>query len=122
MMSSLLRGSCEDDTATLDLHSTSPIKLLAALIDGSCSAAIVPMTLTIVERNPMASAGYLEGDLLRGLMEVSGHFWTQCPALYERYCAVVRRGALMRRGKQEEESMKFWTAIDLLRSAKETRS
>jgi hypothetical protein len=121
-MSPGLCASCEGDTAHLRLHSTSPSELLKALIDGSCLAATVPMTLTIVERDPMASAGYFEGDLLRGLMEVHGHFWTRYPRLYDRYLALVRRGALMRRGKPAEESMRFWTTIDWssLRAAEST--
>jgi len=113
-------ASCGGETAHVQLHSAASIELLDALIDGVCLSVVVPMTLAILEHDPMASAGHFEGDLLRGLMEVPGHFWTRHPCLYERYRAAVRRAAVVRRGQPAEESMRFWTAIEHIRPRVDT--
>ena len=65
-------------------------------------------------------AGDFEGDLLRCLMEVRGPFWSRYPRLYERYRAVVRRAAVLRREKPADESMAFWTAIHTIPTTTES--
>ena len=109
-------ASCGGEIVHARLGSARSGELLGALVDGVCLSVVVPMTLAILEHDPMASGGHFAGDLLRGLMEVPGHFWTRHPCFYERYRAAVRRAAAARRGKPPEESMRFWTAIEHLRS------
>lgn len=86
--------------------------LLEGLLEGSNLMAVVPMALTIVERDPLASGGCFPGDLVRGLMEISGHFWGHHPRLYERYVRALRASAIARRALPREERMVFWSVLD----------
>src|SRR5918993_3696781 len=96
-------------TAQLPVAEASGRDLLVALVHGSCLAAAVPLTLALVERDPLATAGYFRGDLLRGLMEVPGTFWGSYPRLYDRYQAALRAGAECRRSLPRDERMEFWS-------------
>jgi hypothetical protein len=89
----------------------SPRELLVALVHGLSLPVVVPVTLAIVESNPLATAGCFDGDLLRGLMEVRGEFWAAQPQFYERYRAVVRRCAWLRRDLPAERRMEFWSRL-----------
>ena len=86
--------------------------LLEALVQASALEAVVPMVIAIVERDPLASAGCFSGDLLRGLMSVPNHFWNSRAALYERYRAALRAGALARRRLPHSERMEFWSMLE----------
>lgn len=87
-------------------------ELLRALLAGEQLAAVVPITLAIVERDPLASAGYFPGDLVRGLMEVSGHFWGRHQRMYERYVHALRACAAERRLLPRHARMEFWSPLD----------
>jgi hypothetical protein len=86
--------------------------LLVALMSSSRLSTVVEAAIEIVERDPLASAGCFRGDLLRGLMEVSGSFWRRAPDLYDRYRQVLRAGAALRRRMPAMERMEFWSALD----------
>lgn len=86
--------------------------LLTALVRGTDLPAVVPATLSILEYDPIASAGHFPGDLLRALMRVGGRYWTAHPGEYDRYRAALRSAALLRRGKIEPANMEFWTPLD----------
>jgi hypothetical protein len=90
----------------------SALDLLVALVHVSRLPVVVPAALDIVEREPLASAGCFQGDLLRGLMEVPGGFWGRYPTLYERYRRALRSGAATRRRQTYEERMSFWSVLD----------
>lgn len=92
---------------------TSRADLLIALVHGWCLAAVVPLTLDIVELDPLSSAGVFAGDLLRGLMEVPGQFWGRHPRLYDRYREGLRAGAAARKRLPAAERMEFWSPLDL---------
>lgn len=96
----------------LPVVALSPRDLLHGLLDGSNLMAVVPLTLAIVERDPLASSGGFRGDLMRGLMEVAGHFWGRNPRLYERYVRALRASASARRLLPREERMEFWSVLD----------
>lgn len=85
--------------------------LLVSLVNGGRLTTTVPAVLDIVERDPLASAGGFGGDLLRGLMEVPGSFWTQQPQLFARYRAAVRAGALARRALPVAVRQDFWNPL-----------
>lgn len=85
--------------------------LLHGLLEGSNLMAVVPMTIAVVERDPLATGGCFRGDLMRGLMEVSGHFWGRHPRLYERYVRALRASAAARRILPREERMEFWSVL-----------
>jgi hypothetical protein len=91
----------------------SRMDLLTALLHDSCTGTVVPTVLEIVEQDPLATAGLFAGDLVRGLMEVPGHFWARHAQLYERHRAVVRSAALARRRMPVEVRMEFWSSLDL---------
>jgi CBS domain-containing protein len=101
-----------DSSARQPVGSVSRRDLLVALLDGSCLAAVVPITLDIVERDSLATAGCFRGDLLRGLMEVPGAFWGSYPRLYDRYLTALRAGAERRRRLPPGERMEFWSVLD----------
>ena len=84
---------------------------LAALVNGRRLASVVPAVLDIVEKDPLASAGAFRGDLLRALMEVPGSFWSRHPALFNRYRAAVRAGAMARMRLPPELRAEFWNAL-----------
>jgi hypothetical protein len=87
--------------------------LLIALLTGESLIAAVPITLTIVERDPLASGGLFPGDLVRGLMEISGHFWGRHQRLYERYVQALRSAAGARRLLPREQRMEFWSPLTI---------
>lgn len=87
--------------------------LLASLLNGWRLPTIVPAVLEIVEQEPLASAGGFGGDLLRGLMEVPGSFWSRHPRLFARYRAAVRAGALARRALPPSLRSEFWNPLAL---------
>ncbi len=95
--------------------------LLRSLLHATRLDDAVPRVLDLVEAHPLASAGCFAGDLLRGLMSVPGSFWRADPALYERYRASVRAGALARRRMSYQERMKFWSALDRSTLARDAR-
>jgi hypothetical protein len=100
-------------SAHLALAARSGRHLLVALLTGEHLMAVVPATLVIVERDPLASGGSFRGDLIRGLMEISGLFWGRQPRLYERYVAALRAAAVARRPLPRDERMEFWTPLTL---------
>ena len=87
--------------------------LLDALVSRRCLVGTVPLVLEAAERDPLASGGRFVGDLVRGLMEVPGHFWSRHPTLYARYQAVLRANAAARRSLPIEQRMHFWTLLDV---------
>jgi len=87
--------------------------IVIALVRGRALATAVPDALALVERFPLASAGWFAGDVLRGLMEVPGGFWGRHPDLYDRYRTALRAGAEARRRLPAGERMVFWSALDV---------
>lgn len=85
--------------------------LLVSLVNGWRLPATVPAVLDILDRDPLASAGGFGGDLLRGLMEVPGSFWSRHPLLFARYRAAVRAGALARRALPPGMRAEFWNPL-----------
>jgi len=90
------------DPARRPIVDASLAEVLAALVQGRCLAAVVPIALAHVER-----------DLMRGLMEVPGAFWGRRPRLYDRYREALRQSAALRRRLPPEERMKFWSPLVL---------
>lgn len=88
-------------------------ELLACLVRGERLGAAVPVTLAIVERDPLATSGGFRGDFMRGLMEVPGRFWGRQPQLYERYVHALRASAGARRRLPPDERMDFWLPLDI---------
>ena len=93
------------------MSSLSRQDLLTSLINGWRLPAVVPAVLDIVEREPLASAGGFGGDLLRGLMEVPGSFWSRHPPLFARYRIAVRAAALARRALPPGKRWEFWNPL-----------
>ncbi|GLC25156.1 hypothetical protein [Roseisolibacter agri] len=89
-----------------------PEELLAAVVNGWRLSDVVPSTLDLVERDPLASGGRFPGDLVRGLMELPGSFWGRAPRLYARYRAVLRASADARRRLPPESRLAFWGPLD----------
>ncbi len=85
--------------------------LLAAVLGGCDLHYVVPLLLDRVEMDPLASAGWFSGDLLRGLLEVPASFWARQPRLYARFRESLRAGAIARRGLPADERAHFWTAV-----------
>ena len=85
--------------------------LLAGALAARDLARIVPLLLERVERDPLASAGWFAGDLLRGLLEVPPSFWARQPRLYTRFRECLRAGAIARQALPEAERVYFWTAV-----------
>lgn len=85
--------------------------LLVSLVNGWLLPTTVPAVLDILDRDPLASAGGFGGDLLRGLMEVPGSFWSRHPRLFARYRAAVRAGALARRALPPGLRAEFWNPL-----------
>ena len=98
--------------AERSLASLTRADLLVALVNGWCLAAVVPIVLDAVERDPLCSAGRFPGDLLRGLMEIPGGFWGQHPRMYDRYRNALRAGAALRRQLPAADRMRFWEPLD----------
>jgi hypothetical protein len=86
-------------------------EVLHALVHGWCLGAVVPIALARVERDPLTNAGWFEGDLMRGLMEVPGSFWGTHPRLYDRYREALRASAALRRRLPTAQRMIFWSAL-----------
>ena len=84
--------------------------LLAAVLNGYGLHGAVPLLLVRVEMDPLATAGWFPGDLLRGLLEVPASFWAREPRLYARFRESLRAGAIARRGLPADERTHFWTA------------
>lgn len=76
-------------------------------------ATIVPLALDVLERDPLASAGFFRGALLRALIDLPANFWGDNPAAFARYQDAVRAGALARRSLPSAERMEFWTKVEL---------
>lgn len=104
-----------DHVPALPLVAATRAELLVALVRGECLSAVVPMVLDVVELTPLASAGCFPGDLLRGLMEVPGRFWSRYPRWYDRYRDALRAGAALRRRLPPEQRMEFWSVLDVAR-------
>jgi hypothetical protein len=66
------------------------------------------LTLELLERDPLASAGAFPGDLLRCLMELPARLWRGESVLYDRYRAAVRAAAMARRYAPPEVQQAFW--------------
>jgi hypothetical protein len=73
-----------------------PTAILYDLVGGRRLAIVVPAALELVEREPLASGGFFRGDILRGLMEVPGHFWWRSPDLLERYACALQAAVTLR--------------------------
>ena len=84
--------------------------LFAAVRAGDDLAAVVPLVLERLESDPLASAGWFPGDLLRALLELPGSFWARHPRLWIRFREALRAGAAARRGLPDESRVLFWTA------------
>lgn len=106
-------GSEERHAAQRPIADASLIEVLHALVHGWCLGAVVPIALARVERAPLTRAGYFDGDLMRGLMEVPGAFWGRHPRLYDRYREALRQSAALRRRLPPEERMTFWSPLVL---------
>lgn len=85
--------------------------LLDALLRREALAAAVPITLGLLQDDPLASGGQFRGDLLRALMEVKGDFWSRNERLYERYLEALRAAAAARRHLPPAERMEFWSTL-----------
>lgn len=83
--------------------------LYAALRTGADLGNAVPAALDVLDRDPLASAGYFRGDLLRALIDLPPEFWRRNRELFRRYQAAVRAGAIARRCLPREERMEFWS-------------
>jgi hypothetical protein len=99
------------DPARRSIVDASLSEVLAALVQGCCLSAVVPIALGHVERDPLTCAGQFHGDLMRGLMEVPGAFWGRHPRFYDRYREALRQSAALRRRLPPEERMKFWSPL-----------
>lgn len=87
----------------------SDTELLWALQRGTELREIVPIVLDVLERDPLASAGFFRGDLLRALIGLPAEFWRREPVSFHRYQAAVRAGAIARLSLPSAERMAFWT-------------
>jgi hypothetical protein len=86
-------------------------ELAHAIARGLCLSPLVQRLLDIVEANPLASAGWFAGDLLRSLIDVPEWFWRRNAELHERYREAVRAGAAARRQLPPVQRMEFWSSI-----------
>lgn len=78
---------------------------------GLCLAPLVRRVLDLVEVQPLASAGWFAGDLLRSLVDVPQWFWRRHSAMHDRYRAVLRAAAAARRDLPPDQRMDFWNPI-----------
>jgi len=101
------RGVKRPEAARREAH-REVMQLHAALADPLHCGVAVPQALLILERDPLASAGYFAGDLLRRLMELPPAFWGRQPVLYQRYREVVRAAAGARRRMPVSVRRAFW--------------
>jgi hypothetical protein len=86
--------------------------LLTALQRRTKLSETVPAVLDVLEHDPLASAGYFRGDLLRALIDLPPEFWRHNHISFQRYQAVVRAGAIARRSLPSAERMAFWTDVE----------
>ena len=107
------RADARPPVKHVSMFAASRRHLLVALVQEQWLEAVVPMTMEIVEGDPLESAGCFAGDLVRGLMEVPGHFWVRHPRLYERYRRALRSAAVARRQLTPEARMEFWSVLDV---------
>ena len=106
-----------DPLSTHPLASLTDRDLLAALVDGSCLGAVVPMALDRIGVDPLASAGLFAGDFLRALMEVPASYWGRHPRQYTRYQAALRTGAARRRQLPADQRAAFWGPLPVSRAS-----
>ena len=85
--------------------------ILYDLVGGRRLPFVVPAALDLVEREPLASGGFFRGDILRGLMEVPGHFWWRSPDLLERYALALQAAATLRRSLSTADWARFCAPI-----------
>ncbi len=71
----------------------------------------VEAALTELERDPLASAGFFPGDLIRCLMDLPARIWRGNPGLYARFRASVRGAALARRNAPPHIQRAFWSPL-----------
>jgi CDI immunity proteins len=88
-----------------------PKELAQVTARGLCLPVLVQRLLEIVEADPLASAGWFAGDLLRSLTGVPEWFWRRHAALYERYREALRGGAAARRALPPDQRLEFWSSI-----------
>ncbi len=86
--------------------------LLRALQSRADLSDVVPVVLDVLECDPLASAGYFRGDLLRALIDLPADFWRRERVSFQRYQAAVRAGAIARRALPSAERMAFWTDVE----------
>jgi hypothetical protein len=86
-------------------------ELAHAIARGLCLRPLVQRLLDIVEADPLASAGWFSGDLLRSLIDVPEWFWRQNAESDRRYRDALRAGATARRNLPMDQRMEFWSAI-----------
>jgi hypothetical protein len=89
-------------------------RLFDALNDANNWPGAVVAALEHLELEPLASAGYFPGDVVRRLMQLPPGFWRREPALDARYRSVVRAAALARRGLPTEVRQAFWRDLPAL--------
>lgn len=87
-------------------------ELLSSTIDTHDLSTAVRATLSVVEEDPIATAGRFRGDLLRALMRLGGRYWTAHPDEYSRYRAALRNAALLRRGSGDAATVEFWDRLE----------
>lgn len=88
-----------------------PKELAQITARGLCFPVLVQRLLDIVEVDPLASAGWFSGDLLRSLTGVPESFWRRHAGLYKRYREALRAGAAARRELPPDQRMEFWSPI-----------
>jgi hypothetical protein len=86
-------------------------ELAHAIARGLCLPPLVRRLIDVVEAEPLASAGWFPGDLLRSLIEIPEWFWRQEPELFARYRRALRAAASARRELPPDERLDFWRPI-----------
>jgi hypothetical protein len=86
-------------------------ELAHAIARGLCLPPLVRRLLDLVEPNPLASAGWFAGDLLRSLTDMPGWFWRRHPELHDRYREALRAAAAARRALPPDQRLEFWGSI-----------
>ena len=89
----------------------SPKELAHVIARGVCLPHLVRRLLDLVERDPLATAGWFRGDLLRSLTDVPSWFWRREAELQERYRTALRAAAAARRELPPDQRLEFWSAI-----------
>lgn len=98
---------------TVSTKDTSAQELLEALVHRERLDIVVPETLGILERDPLASGGCFTGDLLRALLELPGAYWSRNASMHARFLSALRAGALARRSLPPDVRMEFWSPLDV---------